>query len=420
MGGEGDGSPSGRGSIWLAQATGSAEGAHTKEPSRAKLSPGRPLRILEVVVRFFPYVGGVENTVLHLSRELVEKGHRVRVVCADEPAGGPPEVEGIEVVRLPFRGKIGNTNLSWGLLDALRREEADVIHTHMPTAWFADAAGKVAEEKKVPLVLSYNNDLVGPGIKGLVGKAYNRWILPRLLRRSARIVTSNPGYGEFSPHLRPFQKKIEHIPWGVDANRFSPAPFPRGPERVVGFLALLDRHHRYKGLDELLHALAILKNAGPNAGNGHPIRLRVGGSGEELPRYRALAAELGVADQVDFLGFVPHAELVEFFRACHLFALPSTDGSQEGFGLVLLEAMACGRPVLTTPVVGMSRDIDLSGAGVLVPPGDAAALAAALARLIHDEAVLSDHGRRARALIEDRFTWRAVAERYEALFTFLA
>lgn len=377
---------------------------------------GRPLRILEVVVRFFPYVGGVENTVLHLGRELVRKGHRVRVVCADEPAGGPAEVDGIGVVRLPYRGKIGNTNLSWGLLDALRREEADVIHTHMPTAWFADGAGIVAAEKKVPLVLSYNNDLVGPGLKGLVGAAYNRWFLPRLLRRSTRIVTSNPGYGDFSPHLRPFRNKIEHIPWGVDAKLFSPAPFPQGPERIVGFLALLDRHHRYKGLDELLHALAILKTTGPSGSNGHPIRLRVGGSGEELPRYRALAAELGVADQVDFLGFVPQEDLAGFFRACHLFALPSTDGSQEGFGLVLLEAMACGRPVLTTPVVGMARDIDAAGAGILVPPKDAGALAAALVGLIHDGARLSETGRRGRALVEDRFTWRAVAGRYESLF----
>jgi glycosyltransferase involved in cell wall biosynthesis len=381
------------------------------------LNPNRPLRILEVVVRFFPYVGGVENTVLHLSRELVRKGHQVRVVCADEPSGGPAEVDGIGVVRLPYRGKIGNTNLSWGLLDALRREEADVIHAHMPTAWFADGAGIVAEEKKIPLVLSYNNDLVGPGLKGVIGAAYNRWFLPRLLRRSTRIVTSNPGYGEFSPHLRPFSSKIEHIPWGVDAKTFSPAPFPQGPERIVGFLAILDRHHRYKGLDELLHALAILRaGTGPNAPNGHPVRLRVGGSGEELPRYRALAAELGVADQVDFLGFVPHEGLADFFRSCHLFALPSTDGSQEGFGLVLLEAMACGRPVLTTPVVGMARDIETAGAGFLVPPRDAAALSVALSGLIHDEARLHEIGRRGRSLVEERFTWRAIAGRYEALF----
>ncbi len=373
-----------------------------------------PLRILEVAVRFFPYVGGVENTVLHLSRELVRKGHRVRVVCADEPAGGPAEVEGIGVVRLPYRGKIGNTNLSWGLLEALRREEADVIHAHMPTAWFADAAGKVAEEKKIPLVLSYNNDLVGPGLKGVIAAAYNRFFLLRLLRRTTRIVTSNPGYGTFSPHLRPFADKIEHIPWGVDAEKFSPVPLPDGPERIVGFLALLDRHHRYKGLDELLRALAILRSSGTST--ERPIRLRVGGAGEEMPRYRALAAELGIEAQVDFLGFVPHAELVDFFRSCHLFALPSTDGSQEGFGLVLLEAMACGRPVLTTPVVGMARDIVSAGAGILVPPRDTSALAEALGNVIRDEARLREIGGKARALVEERFTWDAIADRYERTF----
>src|SRR6185295_4324644 len=270
---------------------------------------------------------------------------------ADEPPGGPAAVDGIEVVRLPYRGKIGNTNLAWGLLDALRREEADVLHAHMPTAWFADAAGIVAEEKGIPLVLSYNNDLVGSGLKGAIAAAYNRLFLPRLLRRAARIVTSNPGYADFSPHLAPCRDRIVHIPWGVDTETFTPGPFPEGPERIIGFLALLDRHHRYKGLDDLLQAIARLPK--------HlPVRLRVGGQGEELPRYRALAADLGIADRVDFLGFIPQADLPDFYRACHLFALPSTDGTQEGFGLVLLEAMASGRPVLTTPVVGMARDIE--------------------------------------------------------------
>src|SRR5262245_51262964 len=371
--------------------------------------PPRALRILEVVVRFHPYVGGVENTVLCLGRELVRRGHEVRVVCADEPAGGPSSVEGIEVVRLPYRGKIGNTNLARGLLDALRREEADVIHTHMPTAWFADAAGIAAEEKGIPLVRSYNNDLVGPGLKGAVAAAYNRLFLPRLLRRAARIVTSNPGYVDFSPHLARFRDKVETIPWGVDTEAFTPGPFPEGRERIVGFLALLDRHHRYKGLEELLRAIALLP---PDP----PVRLRVGGKGEELPRYRALAAELGIADRVDFLGFVPDADLADFYRGGHLFALPSTDGRQEGFGLVILEAMACGRPVLTTPVVGMARDLEPAGAGRLVPAGDVPALGRALGEMLGGPGHLAMMGERARRLVEERFGWASVAGEYERLF----
>lgn len=114
---------------------------------------GRPaLNILEVVVRFHPYIGGVENTVLDLNRRLLARGHRVKVVCADEPAGSPDRVEGIDVVRLPWRGKLGNTNLAWGLRNALRRERPDLIHTHIPTALFADAAADVSQEMGIPLL----------------------------------------------------------------------------------------------------------------------------------------------------------------------------------------------------------------------------------------------------------------------------
>src|SRR5205085_10795842 len=117
---------------------------------------------------------------------------------------------------------------------------------------------------------------------------------------------------------------LVHIPCGVDTEAFRPTTPPLAPPFVLGFLSLLDAHHRYKGLAVLLRALAGLSDL--------PLRLVVGGAGEELGRYRALAIELGVAERVDFLGFVPDGALPDFFRACHLFALPSTDSRQEAFG----------------------------------------------------------------------------------------
>lgn len=371
------------------------------------------MRVLEVVVRFHPYVGGVENTVYHLGRRLAARGHEVRVVCADEPAGSPSRVEGIDVVRLPYAGKVGNTNLSLGLRAALLRERPDVIHTHMPTAWFTDFAAVAARRLRVPLVLSYNNDLIGKGAKGVLAHVYNRFLLPRLFAATDRIVVSNPLYARNSPYLTEGDPKVMHIPWGVDETAFAPADqSPSGPAHeppfVLGFLSLLDPHHRYKGLEVLLKALAERKDL--------PVRLKVGGAGEEQGYYRGLAESLGIADRVDFLGFVPHAALADFFRSCHVFVLPSTDGRQEGFGLVLLEAMSCARPVLTTPVVGMAGDIERARAGVLVPPGDSTALAEALAGLLADGSELAAMGERGRRLVEERYTWERVAEAYERLF----
>ncbi|MES1245038.1 MAG: glycosyltransferase family 4 protein [Acidobacteriota bacterium] len=362
------------------------------------------MRILEVVVRYPPYVGGVENSVYHVATRLARRGHEVRVVCADEPAGAPLEVEGVSVVRLPWRFKLGNTNLAFGLWEALRREKPDVIHTHIPTAFFADLAASVAEAIDVPLVLTYHNDLVGEGVKGLLAGVYNRYRLPAVLERCDRVVVTNPHYPRESPWLDPDDPKLICIPWGVEAERFRPPAQepPPPPPLVIGFLSLLDVHHRYKGLDVLLEALALLPDT----------RLRVGGRGEDLEDYQRQAREFGVEDRVEFLGFVPDAELNAFYGSCHVFVLPSTDARREGFGLVLLEAMACGRPVVTTPIVGVAGDVEPRGVGLVVPTHEPVELAAAIQNLQDLPAM----GRRARELVEERYTWKRVTDDYEALF----
>jgi glycosyltransferase involved in cell wall biosynthesis len=365
------------------------------------------MRILEVVVRYPPYVGGVENSVHQVARRLAARGHEVRVVCADEPAGGPAEVDGVSIVRLPWRFKAANTNLCPGLRAALRREQRErpeVIHTHLPTALFAGEAAAVARETGVPLVLTYHNDVAGEGLKKIVAGLYNRRILPRLLAACARIVVTSPLYPVRSPWLDEHDPRLVSIPWGVEVERFHPLPQEPPLPFTVGFLSLLDSHHRYKGLEVLLQAL-----------QGLPVRLRVGGHGEDLERYRQRARELGVADRVEFLGFIPDAELSAFYGACHVFALPSTDGRREGFGLVLLEAMACGRPVVTTPIVGIAGDVENRDVGLLVPPNDPAALATAL-RSLERRSDLAAMGRRARDLVEERYTWERVADGYEELF----
>ncbi|MFP5286722.1 MAG: glycosyltransferase family 4 protein, partial [Thermoanaerobaculia bacterium] len=145
---------------------------------------------------------------------------------------------------------------------------------------------------------------------------------------------------------------------------------------------------------------------------GVPLRLRIGGAGEEQGFYREKAQELGIGDRTEFLGFIPGPDLPAFYGSCHAFVLPSTDGRREGFGLVLLEAMACGRPVITTPIVGVAGDVEPRGVGVLVPPDDPAALAAAL-RGMKD---LPEMGKRARQLVEERYTWDRVTDLYEQLF----
>jgi glycosyltransferase involved in cell wall biosynthesis len=175
-------------------------------------------------------------------------------------------------------------------------------------------------------------------------------------------------------------------------------------------LSLLDAYHRYKGLEVLFRAAALLRR------EGVPVRLKIGGAGEKQGYYRKMAADLGVGDRADFLGFIPGPDLPAFYGSCHAFVLPSTDGRREGFGLVLLEAMSCARPVLSTPIVGMSGDIQAYNAGLLATPGDPSALAAAIRRLHEDRASLAVFGRNGRRLVEERYTWTRVTDTYEAVY----
>jgi len=107
------------------------------------------MKILQTPVRFYPFTGGVENYVYYLSRELVKSGNQVKVVCANEPdIESKQRVEGIEVERLPYMGKIANTNITTGLPGALSDGDYDIIHTHIPTPWSADWSAFYSNSKK--------------------------------------------------------------------------------------------------------------------------------------------------------------------------------------------------------------------------------------------------------------------------------
>ncbi|MCU4718209.1 glycosyltransferase [Halapricum hydrolyticum] len=369
------------------------------------------MRVLQTPVRFAPSIGGVETYVHSLSRALVEAGHEVSVVCASPDVDVPAleTVDGIEVHRLRTTGRIANTDLTPGLPVALLRElrRADVVHTHLPTPWSADVSAFLGLVADRPVVVTYHNDIVGTGLADRVAKLYNRTVLQATLRIADRILITQPAYLQRSPHLKPFAEKVRVVSNGVDTDLFAPGDVPPARQRELGFdpdgrncffLSVLDSFHEYKGLDVLLAALAGDEWS-------EPPRLVVGGEGDAREGYENRAAELGIADRVRFAGRLSTAELVDAYNAADVFVLPSTDGDQEGFGLVLLEALSCGVPVVCTDVVGVADDVRAHDLGVVVEPGDEGALAAAI------EDVLGEtfDAAAARSLCQEQYSWRSKA-----------
>jgi glycosyltransferase involved in cell wall biosynthesis len=407
------------------------------------------MKILHTPVRFYPFIGGVENYVYYSAKELVKMGHQVTVVCANEPSSHDEELlDGIRVKRLHYIGKIANTNVTLGLPLALKGEDFDVIHTHIPTPWSADWSALTSRLKNKPLVVTYHNDITGTGIAKHIAGFYNATALKLLLKRADKIIITQPGYIQSSPYLKDYAHKIEVIPNGVDVSKFKPSSNNKETsnnkekivedevlkanevvrtgeachetskdggntmfsENTIFFLSVLDEFHRYKGLDYLLEALKIVKEEVPN------VKLKVGGKGVLMDHYKGVVDSSGLDSSVEFCGFIPDDEIVEYYSRSSVFVLPSISATYEGFGIVALEALACKTPVVSTEIVGVAEDVKKSKAGIIVQPKDSRALAEAIIKILGNKKLQKKMGENGRRLVEAKYTWKGVAEMMEKVY----
>jgi glycosyltransferase involved in cell wall biosynthesis len=231
---------------------------------------------------------------------------------------------------------------------------------------------------------------------GRVGGALLARIERAMIRRAARLSATSAATAELLRSLAP-GVPIDLVYAGVADELFE---LERRPEGYLLYFGRLDVFQ--KGLDTLLAALALLARERPG------IELRVAGRGKDAERVRALARELGVERNVRLLGAVSEAQRRALFAGAAVLLMPSRF---EGFGMVAAEAMAAGVPLVAAAAGSLPEVVAPPAGGVLVPPGDARALADATARLLTDPAVCDVLSRSAR-LAAERFRWATVAERH--------
>lgn len=369
------------------------------------------MKILQTIVRSYPFIGGGENYVYFLSKELAKR-HDVTIICSNEPKSAYEEYfEGIKFKRLDYIGKISNTNIPLSLPFVLNQEDFDIMHTHFPTPYFADISLFIAKIKKRPVVLTYHNDITGDGLMNYVSRIYNSTFLKVLLNNVERIIVTQESYIERSPFLKGYKEKIEIIPVGVDTNIFRPLfkNSQHGDERIIFFLSSLDEYHRYKGLDYLLKSLEKVRST------INDFKLIVGGKGKLINEYKSLVKKLGLERHVEFHGFIPDEKLVNYYNLADVFVLPSIS-NEEGFGMVALEALACKTPVIVTDIVGVSNDLLKYNAGLVVKPRDIESLSKALIRLLEDPESRLKMGERGQKLVENKYTWNRVAKMTENIY----
>jgi glycosyltransferase involved in cell wall biosynthesis len=331
----------------------------------------------------------------------VRRGIAVRCIVAAVAGPGRAElVDGVEVVRVGSLGTVLSQPLAPGFPLAVRRAPGDLVHLHHPNV-LGDLAA--VTDRRRPLVITQHSDVVRQrALRPLYGP-----LVRAALRRARFVVAASEPFLRWSSELRPFVRKARVIPYGID-----PAPFAATPEvearaRVLragwpgGKVVLaVGRLVRYKGHEVLIRAARDLD-----------ATVVIIGTGPEAERLRALAGPRTV-----LAGAVSEADLPAYYRAADAFCLPSLTPA-EAFGIVLLEAMACGLPLVTTALPTGVTAVNRDGVtGLVVPPGDAGALKEALAALLDDGVRRAAMGEAARRVQESEYTATLMGERYLELY----
>jgi glycosyltransferase involved in cell wall biosynthesis len=288
----------------------------------------------------------------------------------------------------------------------LRSNDFDIVHVHWPLphvipGWAARRAGGV------PLVITFH------GVELTFARSSAVPFLVPFLRRairSADAVTANSSYTAGlirSLHDRP----VEILPFGTTLSETAPGAVPdprRGPPFELLFAGRLVER---KGVQVLLEAITRLRSG--------EVHLSVVGEGPMREALEKRAAELGVGDRVTFHGFVSREELTRRFASCDAFVLPAVydaKGDVEGLGVVLVEALSHGRPVVASDAGGIPDIVRDGETGLLVPPGDAGALATALRRIMDDPALARRLGRTGREHVDAEFSWPRIIDRLVGLY----
>ena len=320
------------------------------------------MRVLEVYKGLYPRVkGGIERYVHDLGVHLTGRGHGVEVlVPGGRRAGGRASLEGMTVTRVPGLATVLSNPITPGFGIRLRRSRADLLHFHLPLptavlSWSIWGDGR-------PYVITYHSDIVRQRtLLPIYGP-----LLRRFLRRASRVLATSPVYVESSPFLAGLSN-VSVVPIGVDTSRFSPGTGEEGD-----YFLFVGRFRAYKGIQVMLDAWSRLPDT----------RLVMVGSGPLDGEVRSRVEGEGL--QVELAGTVDDTALLRLYRGARALVLPSTHRS-EAYGMVQLEAMACGAPVISTAldtgVRWVNRDEET---GLIVPPGDPEALASAVRRMRDD------------------------------------
>jgi rhamnosyl/mannosyltransferase len=370
--------------------------------SRSAIGGGEGLRVCHLGKYYPPAPGGIESHVRSLATAQADLGLDVSVLCVNHEPGPTTHDRdsGVSITRLGRAAKASKMDYCPDLVPALRKVEADILHLHVPNPTMIMAL--LRARPTAPVVVTYHSDIIRQKVLGALFRPLERLAY----RRVRAILPTSPGYAEGSSFLRPYKDRIRVLPHGIELEEYLdpsdadlaeadrirsayPGPLWLGCGRLV----------YYKGFVNGVRALTRVSGT-----------FLIVGDGPEREALEAEARRVGVADRLAFAGKVPR--LAPYYLAAEAFWFPSNARS-EAFGLVQVEAMASGCPVINTsiPHSGVSWVSPHGESGLTVPVDDPVALAEAANRLVSEPGLRDRLSEGARRRAREEFDHRVMARR---------
>lgn len=389
-----------------------------------------PLRVIQACIRFHPAPGGAETHVFEVSAGLIRRGHHVKVFTSDLYTETPFKRIPQSAIQNPkseipvrrFRGYTIGGEAHYVLMPAMAaalvRERPDVFHAHS-YGYFQTGLGPLIRGLKgVPFVFTPHfhpewSMWGGEKRRGL-RRIYDRTVGRAVLKAADAIVgVSRHEMELLLPAGDPLWARVRLIPNGINIGEFTPPPDGARFRKAFGLegvplVLYAGRLASNKGLLDLVKAVPPVLREIPDA--------RFVLAGEDQGMKEILEGEcrsLDIGKHILFPGHISREMLLSAFAACDVFVLPS---EYEAFGIVLLEAMAALKPVVATRVGGVPEVVEDGKTGILVEYADHSSLAAAILRLLKDDGLRQEMGRRGRARAEERFTWEKVVDALESVY----
>ena len=375
------------------------------------------MKVLQVG-KFYPIRGGVEKVMWDLTSHLPAAGVDCDMLCAILPADGPDPEDapyarseaGTLVFSLPGGGRVfcvkawvkkAATMLSPAMVHWLRKHggEYDIVHIHHPDPMAAMALRISGFKGKV--VLHWHSDILSQKGLMLLYKPLQRW----LIRRADVVVGTTPVYIKSSPWLQDYQKKCNFVPIGIEAMPPGDAASIRLRHACKVMVLSVGRLVPYKGFTYLVDAAAWLPEG---------WKVVIGGEGPLRKELEEQIRARGLQGKVALEGYLPQEQLPSYFAACDAFVLSSVMKT-EAFGIVQIEAMSLGKPVVATTVEGSGMAwVNAHGvSGLNVPPGDTRALADALVKVVEGK---EQFGKAARERFRELFTTERMIEKIKRIY----